>query len=77
MISAYTDAQLSDMILLETDSPYMPVYRSNKVNTPAYLCDVVKTIARCRVSLRELLALSDQWPSALLITPDFSRVLAP
>ena len=65
-VAAFTDAQLdalkyvpSDRILLETDSPYMPVDRNNEVNTPAYLGDVAKTVARCRgVSMRELLAVT-------------------
>ena len=37
-----------DRILVETDSPYMPVEGENHANTPAYIGDVAQLIARLR-----------------------------
>ncbi|MEW8444279.1 MAG: TatD family hydrolase [Candidatus Thiodiazotropha sp.] len=48
-----------DRILVETDSPYMPVDGENRTNTPAYIGDVAQLIARLRgVPLEELLAVT-------------------
>ena len=47
-----------DRILLETDSPYMPVNRHHRTNIPAYLDDIARMVAHwrsCRLS---------QWPMA-------------
>ena len=41
-------------LLIETDSPYMPV---NRVNTPAYIGDIAEVVAQVRgIETRELLA---------------------
>ena len=46
----------TNRLLLETDSPYMPVEGQNRVNTPAYIGDVGEVVARVRgMPLRELL----------------------
>ena len=48
-----------DRILVETDSPYMPVEGENHTNTPAYIGDVAQLIARLRgVPVEELLAVT-------------------
>ena len=48
-----------DRLLLETDSPYMPVEAENRVNTPAYLGDVAECVSRIRrMNVRELLAVT-------------------
>ena len=46
-------------LLLETDSPYMPVDRDNRVNIPAYIGDVAEVVAQVRgMEMRELLAVT-------------------
>ncbi|MCG7867848.1 MAG: TatD family hydrolase, partial [Candidatus Thiodiazotropha taylori] len=46
-----------DRILLETDSPYMPVSRELKANTPVYIGDVAQIVAKKRgILTEELLA---------------------
>ena len=46
-------------LLKETDSPYMPVNRDNRVNTPAYIGDVAEVVAQVRgIEMRELLAVT-------------------
>lgn len=48
-----------DRILVETDSPYMPVDGENRTNTPAYIGDVAQLVARMRgVSSEDLLGVT-------------------
>lgn len=48
-----------DRILLEADSPYMPVNKENRINTPAYIGDIAQVVAKERgVSVEELLAVT-------------------
>ena len=62
-VSSFNDPQLeglrsvpNDRILLETDSPYMPVSRHHRTNTPAYLGDIARMVAHHRfLSWEELL----------------------
>ena len=49
----------NDRILLETDSPYMPMSLHHGTNTPAYLSDIARMVSHHRcLSLEELLALT-------------------
>ena len=62
-VSLFNDPQIeglrtvpNDRILLETDSPYMPVSRHHGTNTPAYLGDIARMVAHHRfLSWEELL----------------------
>lgn len=49
----------SDRILVETDSPYMPVDKRNQFNTPSYIGDVAQAVSRLRGdSVEHLLAVT-------------------
>ncbi len=59
-----------DRLLIETDSPYLPVQRSLRINTPAYIGDVANEVARLRQeSLQTILDITVQNAKRLYCFP--------
>ena len=65
-VSSFSSEQLfglqsvpADRLLIETDSPYMPVHSRLKTNTPAHIGDVAQLVARAReVAVEDVLAVT-------------------